>query len=46
MVENLREQARQHDEEVTKYGDRFKLPDYARPRDCPGHASKQKDPVG
>jgi len=44
--EYLCEQARQHDEEFTKYGEQFKLPDYARPRDCPGDGAKQKDPVG
>jgi hypothetical protein len=41
----LCEQARQHDEEFTKYGEQFKVPDYARPRDCTGDGSKQNDSV-
>jgi len=35
-------QADQHDEEFARYGEHFKLPPYARPRDCP---KKQKDPA-
>jgi hypothetical protein len=42
----LCEQARQHDEEFTRYGEQFRLPDHARPRDCPKNDAKQKDPVG
>jgi AbiU2 len=42
----LCEQARRHDEEYAKYGSGMTIPDYARPRDCPGvPSSKQKDPA-
>jgi hypothetical protein len=37
----LCKQAEQHDDEFTKYGEEFKLPPYARPRDCPGQGQRR-----